>query len=72
MCCGVYKDELIVRIAPDDTGPALKAPHTRLFDITGRPMKGWILVAPAGLKTAATLGKWTAMAVAYAGSLPKK
>jgi TfoX/Sxy family transcriptional regulator of competence genes len=44
MSVGVHRDELIVRIDPDETESALKQPGTRVFDITGRPMKGWLLV----------------------------
>jgi hypothetical protein len=36
-------DELMVRVGADATDDALGRPHTRLFDMTGRPMKGWIL-----------------------------
>ena len=71
MCVGVHKDEMIVRIDPHDTTAAVKKPGARLFDITGRPMKGWILVEPYGLRGAG-LAKWIKRASAYAGSLPKK
>ena len=72
MCVGIHKDELIVRLEPDETGAMLARPHTRIFDLTGRPMKGWILVAPKGIATAAQLAKWIAIAVAYARTLPVK
>jgi TfoX/Sxy family transcriptional regulator of competence genes len=72
MCCGVHQSELIVRLDPEETDSALKQPHTKLFDLTGRPMKGWILVEPAGLKTDSQLGKWVSVAAKYAGSLPAK
>ena len=72
MCVGVHRDELIVRIDPDETDAMLAKPHTRLFDLTGRPMKGWILVAPQGIATAAGLGKWIAVAAQFAGALPPK
>jgi len=72
MCVGVHKSELIVRLASEDTDAALAQPHTRRFDLTGRPMTGWILVEPAGLKTAAKLSKWVQVAAKYAGSLPAK
>ena len=39
MAVGVHGDELIVRIAPERTDEALAQPHTRVFDMTGRPMK---------------------------------
>ncbi|HEY6223266.1 MAG TPA: TfoX/Sxy family protein [Gemmatimonadales bacterium] len=72
MCVGVHKDELIVRLDPDATDAALARPHTRVFDLSGRPMKGWILVAPKGIATDAQLGKWIAIAAKYAGALPPK
>ena len=72
MCVGVHKSELIVRLAPEETDAALAKPHVRRFDLTGRPMQGWILVEAAGINTDAKLGKWVAVAVKYAGSLPAK
>src|SRR5689334_16856655 len=72
MCVGIHKDELIVRLDPDQTDAALAKPHTRVFDLTGRPMKGWILVAPKGIATDAQLAKWIAIAATYAGALPAK
>jgi hypothetical protein len=72
MCVGIHKDELIVRLAPDETDAALAKPHTRVFDLTGRPMKGWILVAPKGIATDAQLAKWIAIAATYARALPAK
>ena len=39
MCCGVHRDALIVRLGADEARAALAEPHTRVFDLTGRPMK---------------------------------
>lgn len=72
MCVGVHTTDLIVRLAPEETDAALAKPHTRRFDLTGRPMRGWILVEPAGLKTEAQLSKWVEVAAKYAGSVPAK
>lgn len=72
MCVGVHKSDLLVRLAPEETDMALSRPHTRRFDLTGRPMKGWILVEQAGLNTDAKLRKWVQVAAKYAGSLPAK
>jgi len=72
MCCGVHGAELIVRLYPEQTDKALSERHTRLFDLTGRPMKGWILVEPKGLATDSQLGKWVGVATKYAASLPPK
>ena len=72
LCCGVHGRELIVRIAPEETERALGQPHTHIFDMTGRPMKGWILVRPAGTTSDAELANWIQAGVTYAGSLPAK
>jgi len=37
MLVGVWKDSLIVRLGPDEGEEALREPHVREFDITGRP-----------------------------------
>jgi hypothetical protein len=72
MCCGVHGDDMIVRLDPAETDEALSTRHTRVFDLTGRPMKGWILVESEGLATAAALDRWTGVATEYAQSLPAK
>jgi hypothetical protein len=72
MCCGVHGHDMIVRLDPAQTDEALAKHHTRVFDLTGRPMKGWILVESRGLTNAATLDEWIGVAAKYAGSLPSK
>jgi TfoX/Sxy family transcriptional regulator of competence genes len=64
--------ELMVRVGPDATDDALARPHARLFDMTGRPMKGWILVAPEGVRTKRQLGGWVQRGVKFARTLPPK
>jgi GNAT superfamily N-acetyltransferase len=51
MACGVINDDLIVRVGPDQYNEALAKPHTRVFDMTGRPMRGWIVVTGKGYQT---------------------
>ena len=72
MAVGLSGDELMVRVGPDRSEDALAQPHTRPFDMTGRPMKGWILVAPDGLDGVAVLAGWVSQGVAFARSLPPK
>jgi len=45
MTVGVHGDELIARISPHDTDAALAEPGVRVLDITGKPKRGWILLA---------------------------
>jgi TfoX/Sxy family transcriptional regulator of competence genes len=72
MACGVSKDSLMVRINPDATAAALAQPNVRMFDTTGRPMKGWIIVEPAGTQAEDDLTHWITRAVTFAQSLPPK
>ena len=50
MCCGVNRNELIVRLDPDREHKALAEPHARPMDFTGRPMRGFITVHRDGLR----------------------
>ena len=72
MACGVNGNDLIVRMSPDAFDAAVAHPHVRLFDMTGRPMKGWIVVDSAGIKSAEDLQSWLRQGVAFAQSLPPK
>ena len=72
MCCGVHKEDLIVRLSPDDSDENLSDPHARPMDITGRPMKGWLFVSACGTGTEGALKGWVDRASEFAASLPKK
>jgi TfoX/Sxy family transcriptional regulator of competence genes len=71
MTVGVHGDDLIARIAPDDTPAALAELGVRPFDITGRPMRGWVLVAGDALDDD-VLDRWVAQARAFVAGLPPK
>jgi TfoX/Sxy family transcriptional regulator of competence genes len=72
MLVGVWKESLIVRLGPEDGKEALKEPHVREFDITGRSMKGWVLVDPEGIKDDDDLSGWIQRALKFVGKLPAK
>ena len=72
MCCGVLKNNLIVRIDPKNYEKALTESHVRPMDFTGRPLKGLVFVDPAGYQTDEDLAKWVKRAVDFASSLPAK
>ena len=69
---GVWKDSLIVRLGPDEGDEALKEPHVREFDITGRAMKGWVLVEPEGVEGDEQLRGWIERATKFVGKMPAK
>src|SRR5579871_3629000 len=68
MCVGIVKDELMVRVGPEKNAEALARPHARPMDFTGKPMKGFVYVAPEGFESDATLQWWVAQGVAFARS----
>ena len=72
MACGVYKDDLIVRVGAEAHTQVLSRPHTRPFDITGRGMKGWVMVEPQGCQLDEDLHIWVQSGIAFARSLPPK
>ena len=72
MACGVNQENLIVRVGPTRYEEALGRPHARVFDMTGRPMKGWVSVGPGGYKTDRDLQDWVQQGVVFALSLPPK
>jgi hypothetical protein len=43
-----------------------------VFDITGRPMKGWVMVEPEGVEDEDRLKDWIQRAVKLVGKLPGK
>jgi TfoX/Sxy family transcriptional regulator of competence genes len=63
---------LMVRVAPGSTDDALSRPHTELVVMRGRPMMGWIRVAPDGVKTKRQLEAWVRRGVDFAGTLAPK
>ena len=72
MAVGISKDELMVRTGPDRYEEAINTPGVRDFDMTGRRMKGWVLVAPDQLSTDKGLDAWVSLGLDFAGSLPPK
>jgi hypothetical protein len=72
MACGVNGNNLIIRVGPERYEEALTQPHARVFDFTGRPMKGWVMVAPGGHETDESLADWVQQGVEFVLSLPAK
>ena len=72
MACGVQGRKLVVRVGPDAHVAALAERHVRPMDFTGRPMKGFVYVAPAGCTDGRQLGKWIRRGVRFAKTLPPK
>ena len=72
MFAGIWKDFLVLRLGEKGAAFARELPHVRAFDITGPPMKGWVMVAPAGCRTEDALRKWLGQARDFARTLPAR
>jgi hypothetical protein len=72
MACGVRGDDLIVRLAAGGAASVQGERGVRPFDLTGRPMNGWLMVAADGHADDDDLRRWVDRGVAYAASLPPK
>ena len=72
MVCGVLGDELIVRVGKDAYEDALKRPHAREMDFTGRPMKGMVYVGAEAIQDDDTLLAWVDRGLAFVETLPPK
>lgn len=72
MFCGVHKEYIILRLGEKAAAEALGLEHVKPFDITGRPMKGWVMVSGAGLESEAELEAWLQRARRFADTLPPK
>ena len=69
---GVWKDALVARLGPEEGEEALREPHVKEFDVTGRAMKGWVLVGPEGVEDDEQLTDWIERAVKFVRALPAK
>ena len=72
MCCGVMKDEMMLRLGDELASTSLDENHTRPMDFTGKTMKSMIYLEPAGFADDRDLQEWVGRAVDFARTLPPK
>ncbi|MEX0977882.1 MAG: TfoX/Sxy family protein [Pirellulales bacterium] len=72
MLVGIWHDSLIARLGPEQGPKALQKPHVKEFDITGRAMKGWVMVEPDGIENDSQLADWIEQAIEFVATLPPK
>jgi len=72
MCCGIVATHLVVRTGPNAFERALKRAHARPMDFTGRPMKGFVYVAPSGYHSERDLKSWTKLGLDFVLMQPPK
>ena len=72
ICFGIWQEYLIVRTDPATSQEQMRKDHVRPFDITGKPMKGWFMVASEGWPTDLAMSEWLTMGLDFALTLPEK
>ena len=72
MCFGVWQEHLIVRTDITTAQTQLQKEYVRPFDVTGKPMKGWIMVSCDGWSTEESMNSWLTMGRDFALTLPEK
>ncbi len=63
---------VLVRVDPETVDKLVASTPARVAEMRGRPMRGWLRVAPEHLRTKRQLSKWVKLGTSYAGSLPAK
>ncbi len=72
MCFGIHKDYLLIRTSPGKSEELLESEYVTPFNITGKPMKGWVLVSPDAVKTEDQLLDMLQIAAIFVGTLSPK
>lgn len=65
MCVGIIQDALMCRIDPAIYQAALEKKACRPMDFTGRPMKGWVIIDPPGIKNKTDFDYWITLALDF-------
>lgn len=72
MFVGIAKEALMVRVGPIEYPEALRKPHVREMDFTGRPMRGYVYVDAPGFERDEALAYWVQAGLAFVATLPAK
>jgi TfoX/Sxy family transcriptional regulator of competence genes len=72
MFVGIVGEALMARVGPAAYDKALRRPHTRVMDFTGRPMKGYVFVDPPGYEEDRNLKRWVDDSLKFVKTLPDK
>lgn len=73
MAFGVYQESLIVRLGSAEVAQAaIKRGEARPMDLTGRSMKGWVIIPQDRLQYRTDYQYWLDKGLTFAQSLPPK
>lgn len=72
MLVGIIGESLMARVGLDEYTAALKRLFVREMDFTGKSMKGYVYVDPAGFESDAGFTQWVDLCLRFNASLPAK
>lgn len=72
MFVGVSGSRLMARVGKENYQNSLGRKHVREMDFTGKPLRGYVYVEPAGIKTDEQLDFWLQRCKQFVGTLPAK
>jgi hypothetical protein len=72
MFVGIAGEALMACVGPAAYEKALRRPHARVMDFTGKPMKGSVFVDPPGYEEDRDLKRWVEESLKFVGTLPDK
>lgn len=72
MIAGIVEDKLMIRCLSEEYDNLLNKPHAGEMTFTGKPMKGFLYIAPEGIRTDKQLQKWLDVGIEFAHKSPKK
>ncbi len=67
---GIHKQSLVIRTSPERAKELHKNDSVSVFDMTGRPMAGWLLVSPAGVESDQQLLEYLNLGIEFIKTLP--
>ena len=72
MCCAIHKEYLVVRTSIQKAGELLKDETIEPFNITGKAMKGWLMISSDYVETDEKLSSMLKLGIDFAENLPPK
>lgn len=72
MVCAIVGDDLVVRVGIDSYEECLEKDNADVFNITGKVMRGWVIVKGDTLNIRKDLLHWVSIGVNFCLTLPVK
>jgi hypothetical protein len=73
ICFALWDDYLVIRIGSESANKLVdNDPHARPFDLAGKTMKGWVMIAADALGEDHDLQNYIDIAMIFTSTLPQK